>query len=313
MKEIPVYVFTGLLESGKTRFIRDLLHDPNFTDGERTLLLQCEQGEEELSEGELRDCAAVAAAIETPEDFTPQALTALSDAHHPDRVMLELNGMWKLDVLAGLPENWLVYQIVTSINAATYELYSQNLGPMMFDHIASADLVVFNRCTPALKEFLRSKNLRAMNPKASMLLDSEDGTTEDYADDMPLPFDVDADEITLEDTDFGLWYVDAQADPQKYDGKTVTMTAMVYQGDNVPPDSFVLGRFGMVCCADDISFLGLICRCGDAAKYQTRDWVRVSASVTVEALPEYRGEGPVLHALSVSPAAPPQEELVYFN
>ena len=52
--EIPVYLFTGFLESGKTSFIRDLLNDPNFAEGERTLLFLCEEGEEELDKV---DCA----------------------------------------------------------------------------------------------------------------------------------------------------------------------------------------------------------------------------------------------------------------
>ena len=44
---IPVYVFTGFLESGKTKFIQDILADPNFTENERTVLLLCEEGIEE--------------------------------------------------------------------------------------------------------------------------------------------------------------------------------------------------------------------------------------------------------------------------
>ena len=44
---IPVYAFTGFLESGKTKFIQETLEDPRFNGGERTLLLVCEEGEEE--------------------------------------------------------------------------------------------------------------------------------------------------------------------------------------------------------------------------------------------------------------------------
>ena len=44
---IPVYVFTGFLESGKTKFIQETLEDPRFNDGTRTLLLVMEEGEEE--------------------------------------------------------------------------------------------------------------------------------------------------------------------------------------------------------------------------------------------------------------------------
>ena len=47
-QEYPVYLFTGFLESGKTSFINETLSDPKFyKDGDRTLLLLCEEGEEE--------------------------------------------------------------------------------------------------------------------------------------------------------------------------------------------------------------------------------------------------------------------------
>ena len=47
MQQIPVYVFTGFLDSGKTKFIQETLEDPRFNTGERTLLLVFEEGEEE--------------------------------------------------------------------------------------------------------------------------------------------------------------------------------------------------------------------------------------------------------------------------
>ena len=47
-REIPVYIFTGFLEAGKTRFIRETLADKRFNPGERTLLICCEEGEEEI-------------------------------------------------------------------------------------------------------------------------------------------------------------------------------------------------------------------------------------------------------------------------
>ena len=44
--EIPVYLFTGFLEGGKTRFIRETLEDKKFNTGEHTLLVLCERSEE---------------------------------------------------------------------------------------------------------------------------------------------------------------------------------------------------------------------------------------------------------------------------
>ena len=48
--DIPVYLFTGFLESGKTKFIQETLEDKRFNGkGERTLLLVCEEGVEEYT------------------------------------------------------------------------------------------------------------------------------------------------------------------------------------------------------------------------------------------------------------------------
>ena len=313
-ESIPVYVFTGFLESGKTSFIRDILSDPDFTDGEKSLLLLCEEGMEELDSDDLMSFNTVSVPVESQKDLSPTTLKLLEKQFSPDRVIIEYNGLWKLDdLMAAFPARWELYQIVTTVDASTFALYSQNLGPMMFEHITSADLVVFNRCTNELKEMLYQKNIRAMNPRATIFLDDLLGNTEDYNKNLPLPFDIDADIIDIADTDYGLWYIDATADPGKYDGKTVRFTAMVYRGKDVPAGSFVPGRFGMVCCAEDVSFLGFICRYPGAAGLKVRDWIRLTATITVEALPQYRGEGPVLHATEVLPAEKPAEELVYFN
>ena len=41
-KEIPVYLFTGFLDAGKTRFAQQTLEDKSFNNGDRILLLLCE-------------------------------------------------------------------------------------------------------------------------------------------------------------------------------------------------------------------------------------------------------------------------------
>ena len=152
---IPVYVFTGFLESGKTRFIKEILADPGFTENERTALLLCEEGIEEYDEQELLRYGTALVPIESASRLTPNILKRVEQKYDPDRILIEYNGMWKLDDLtAAFPARWELYQIVTTVDASTFALYSANMGPMMFEHITTADLVVFNRCTDALKEML---------------------------------------------------------------------------------------------------------------------------------------------------------------
>ncbi|MBR2605171.1 MAG: hypothetical protein IKE11_05700 [Clostridia bacterium] len=48
MEDIPVFLFTGFLDAGKTSFVQSLLEDKEFNNGQPTLVIQCEEGEEEL-------------------------------------------------------------------------------------------------------------------------------------------------------------------------------------------------------------------------------------------------------------------------
>lgn len=312
--EIPVYLFTGFLEGGKTTFIREILSDENFTQDEKTLLILCEEGIEELDEVFLKRYNTVAVTIENETDLTRSYCQLLTRQHRPDRVIIEYNGMWSTDALdVAFPKEWQLYQVVDSINAETFEMYVNNMGPKMLEHISFADLVVFNRCTDATKDFIHSKNIRAMNPRATIFLEDNEGNSEDYAEGMPPPFDLDAPLIEISDLDYGLWYMDAMNDPSKYEGKTVRIKGMVYRGKKFAENEFVPGRFGMVCCAEDVTFIGFICRYMQAATLKPESWVTVTAKVAVEYYPQYRGDGPVLYATSIEPAEKPEEELVYFN
>ena len=316
MKEIPVYLFTGFLESGKTMFIQDILRDPNFTEDERSLLIVCEEGIEEYDPKLLELSRTQVITVEDQSELTLRFFRDLGKQYDPDRVLIEFNGMWEVGpFLEGkLPPEWPLYQIVTTVNAETFELYSNNIGPRMFEHISLADLIVFNRCTDALKQMLYQKNIRAMNPRATIFLDDVNGGSEDYRDNMPRPFDMDAPVIEIADEDFGLWYVDATGSPEQYAGKTVKFKGMVYKSKKMEQAHvFVPGRFAMVCCAEDVQFVGFLCKNANTAAFPHKSWVTVTAEVRIEYVPQYRGEGPVLYCKALEKAEPPKEALVYFN
>ena len=176
---IPVYVFTGFLESGKTKFIQEILADPNFTENEVTALLLCEEGIEEYDEKWLAHYGTALVPIESEDRLTPNILKRIEQKYNPDRIIVEYNGMWKLEsLMQAFPARWELYQIITTVDATTFEVYSNNIGPQMFEHITTADMVVFNRCTDALKEMLYKKNIKAMNPRAAIYLDDLNGNSE---------------------------------------------------------------------------------------------------------------------------------------
>ena len=127
-----------------------------------------------------------------------------------------------------------------------------------------------------------------------------------------MPFDVEADVIEIEEADYGIWYIDAMDHPEKYDGKTVKFKAMVYKPKGMPKNEFVPGRMAMTCCADDTAFIGYICEDADASKYQTKDWIILTASITIGMKPEYEGPAVILHAKEIVKTEPAADEFVYF-
>ena len=120
---IPVYLFAGFLESGKTSFIASVLADPGFTRDEHSLIIQCEEGMEEYEPALLKKTHSVVECIEDEDEYNEDTLRAFVRKHHPDRVIVEMNGMWDLDAaLSRTPKVMEVYQIITTVNAETFEL-----------------------------------------------------------------------------------------------------------------------------------------------------------------------------------------------
>ena len=308
MQQIPVYVFTGFLDSGKTKFIQETLEDPRFNAGERTLLLVFEEGEEEY------DFSAypyknVYQGILDQQTVTAKELQALAKKYKAQRVVAELNGMQQVgDLYMRFPENWAVAQEVMFADSTTFQAYNANMRNLVMDKLVGAQMVVFNRMTPGQDVMPLHKIARAANRRIDILYDYTDGTTQmdDIAD--PLPFDINAPVIQILDQDFALWYRDVTEEPEKYDGKTVCFKAQVAMLRRNKDGIFAPGRFVMTCCVEDIQFCGIPCRYADAAGLESRSWVMVTAKISAEKHPLYKGDlGPVLTAIRVDRDAEPAD------
>lgn len=312
--EIPVYLFTGFLESGKTSFIKDTIEDPDFIDGQKTLIILCEEGEEEYDELDLAAKNIDIVTVEEEEALTEEFIKNLEEFYHPKRVLIEYNGMWKVSRLVEdvLPESWPVVQIISTIDGTTFEMYNNNMKSLLMEQVGLSDLVVFNRCDETTKKGAFKRSIKAVNRKATIFFEAEDGTPLPETED-DLPYDIHASHLDLSDEDYGIWYMDAMEHPKKYAGKTVRMKAVVYKNRNFPSDLFVPGRFAMTCCADDIAFIGFVCHYEGAGALAQREWIEVEAEIRCEYRKEYKGKGPVLYAKNVEKAEKPEEDLVYFN
>lgn len=309
---IPVYAFTGFLDAGKTKFIQETLCDTRFNAGERTLLLLCEEGEEEY------DVSAyphknVYPEVVDQETVTTGELDALLKKHRAERVVLELNGMQQVGPFyQKMPGDWQVAQEVMFADAGNIMSYNANMRSLVVDKLTGCEMVVFNRMPDGADVMPFHKLARACNRRVGILYEYVSGKTEFDEIEDPLPFDINAPVIEIKDEDFALWYRDISEEPKKYRDKTVTFKAQVARLKKEQAGFFAPGRFVMTCCVEDIQFMGMPCKYEGADKLKARQWVNVTAKISVRFHSIYRGIGPILTALSVTPAEPAAEEVATF-
>lgn len=308
----PVYIINGFLESGKTEFICYTLDQPYFQIKGRTLLIVCEEGENEYGEKLLKKSRADIAYIEEEEDFNTSHLIELEKKYKPERIIIEYNGMWNFKNMK-LPFHWTVEQQITTIDASTFPMYYTNMKSLLAEMLRKSEMIIFNRCDDVVEELGNYKrNVKAINQKADIIFEDAQGEINQIFED-DLPYSLDAPIIELDNEGYGIWYLDSLDNLDRYIGKTIQFVAMVLKPAEFPKNYFVPGRMAMTCCAEDMAFLGFACEYDKADKLSDRQWVKVTAIVAKEYFADYGGEGPVLKAVSVEQTKEPKERIISFT
>lgn len=311
--DVLVYLMTGFLDSGKTQFLKFTLEQDYFQIPGITLLILCEEGEEEYGSQGLEKYNIALERVEKQEELTEAWLKSLDEKYHPQRVVVEYNGMWKVSDFENLtlPEGWGIEQKLTTVDASTFQMYLTNLKPLFVEMVRGSELVLFNRCNDIKPLAGYRRSVKVVSPQAEVIFEDENGEVENIFEN-DVPYDINAPVIEIRPEDYGIWYVDVMEHPERYKGKTVEYTAKVLKPRTFTAKMFLPGRMAMTCCADDMSFLGYVCKSPYASKLKAGQWVKVRAKIGYSKLALYRGTGPVLEAENVE-LADPIEELVYFN
>ena len=310
---MPVYLFTGFLESGKTKFIQETLEDKRFCNKEKTLLLVCEEGEEEYSPEQFATDTVVIRVLEGQEQLTNENLAKWAQETKADRVVIEYNGMWLLDALyAAMPEGWVVYQEFMFADAGTFLSYNGNMRQLVYDKLKSCELVVFNRFKPDMDKMEFHKVVRAASRRADIAYESTDGKVvyDDIED--PLPFDLNAPVIEIGDADFAEWYRDLGETPANYEGKTVRFKCRALKRSKMPANTFIVGRHVMTCCVEDIQFAALVCQWDKADTVQDDSWMILTAKLNFKFNKAYGRKGPVLTYVSHELCEAPEQPVATF-
>ncbi len=311
--EIPVYLFTGFLEAGKTKFIIETLHDPNFNDGQRPyLLIACEEGEEEYDPDVLPPNVKLAT-FDDEQMLTPDRIAAMQKRAGAEIVVVEYNGMWSLDsIYNALPENFKVFQEILIADATTILNYNANMRQQTVDKLTSAEMVVFNRYSDSVDKMALHKLVRGVSRRANICYEDLQGeiSFDDIED--PLPYDLSAAVVEIKDEDFAIFYRDMTEEPEKYFGKTFVFKGIVALDKVLPTGHFAIGRHVMTCCEADIAYRGVVAKGMGKLKLQTRDWVTVKGTLEEEYSKLYRGRGPVLTVKEIAMAEKPVQEVATF-
>lgn len=306
----PVYMINGFLESGKTEFITFTLDQPYFQIKGKTLIILCEEGENEYDEKLLAKSRAVLELIEEEEEFTPARLMELEKKHKPERIIIEYNGMWNFKNVK-LPWYWKIEQQITTIDGSTFPMYYTNMRSLLAEMVRKSEMIIFNRCDGIADLNVYKRNIKAVNPSADIIFEDANGEIDEIFEE-DLPYDLNAETIVLDNEGYGIWYLDSMDHLERYIGKKLQFVAMVLKPEGFQEGYFVPGRMAMTCCADDMAFLGYACEFAGAGALKQKEWVKVTATVSKEYWEDYKGEGPVLHAISVEKTKAPKDEVISF-
>ncbi|MBQ5870732.1 MAG: hypothetical protein IIW57_07250 [Lachnospiraceae bacterium] len=311
--DIPVYLFTGFLESGKTKFIQETLCDERFNKGEKTLLLVCEEGVEEYEPDEFSGENVFIKIVEEESELSEELLRSFIKETDAERVVVEYNGMWMLDSLyQAMPEEWVVYQEFMFADATTFLTYNQNMRQLTYDKLKSCELVVFNRFTREMDKMPYHKIVRGASRRADIAYEyaPDDVEYDDIED--PLPFDINAPVIEIGVNDYAIWYRDLTENPSNYEGKTIKVLCRALTRKKLPSKTFIVGRHVMTCCIEDTQFAALVCQWDQASKVINDSWVTLTAKIHYKFHVAYKQKGPVLTCIEMEPAEAPENSIATF-
>lgn len=295
MTETPVYLFTGFLESGKTRYIQEILEDKRFNEGQRTLLIVCEEGIEEYEEEKFAFHNVFVQTVEDPADINTANFVKWFKACKAERVIVEYNGVWMLDDLYNaFPDGWAVCQEYMFAEASTFVNYNANMRQLVYDKLKNCELVVFNRYEDSIEKMDLHKIVRGANRRAAIAYEYRNGDIAYDEIEDPLPFDINAPIIEIEDDDYAVWYRDLLDEGKKYENKVVRFKGRCMNKPSLPKGTFVTGRHVMACCAQDIQFAGLVCNYENASSVPNDAWMKITARINFRFSRLYGKRGPVL-------------------
>ena len=189
---IPVYIVAGLLDSGKTSFIKSTLLQQDWLNKGHTPVLMCESGEVEFTDEEKRQYDLIPIEIPEAETFSLSFCEELTRSADPAQIIIEFNGMWSLQdfLKREFPKNWGLAGIYSTVNGEDLELVMTNMRNLFMNQHIESDLIVVNRCRPEMTRGTFRKAIKLQNPAAQSVSLLVQGQALDPQAAFPVPGDL---------------------------------------------------------------------------------------------------------------------------
>lgn len=291
---VPVFIINGFLESGKTTFIINaILRDPNIQK-ERVLIISCEEGETEF---ESLPANFKIFNIEDKEELSGTLFERLKKEYRPSYVIIEYNSIWGMQALydTKLNDGWAIAQQITIIDATTFESYFSNMKSIFADMLRGSDRVFMNRCNRNDNFSFYRNSIKSCSPRADIAYVSDEEGILDILLEDDLPYDINADIISINNDSYLTWYIDSLDNDERYEGKTVEYTGVALRPEYIRSGYFIAGNEVVTCCEDDKQFLGFLCKYDKADLLREGNYYKVLGEIKYEFAPEYEMEGPVIY------------------
>lgn len=245
----------GLLDSGKTSVIKESLLNPAFQDGERTLIMTSEEGEIGYDEDFLASSNSI---VMYQEKIDHRSFESIKNLEY-DRIFLELNGIEDIDdIIPCLNNHGLeIAQTLSIFDGSKFRLYNTNFKQFIYNQIKRAECCIINRFDDVDEYLYIRNNFKAINPMVELIFENSKREIVDFKNEVL--FDLDKDVLDVADHDFGMWYIDVLDHPKRYDNHKVSLNIKMLEDLKEYKKACIMGRLAMVCCADDMAELGIIC------------------------------------------------------
>lgn len=295
MKEVPLFILNGFLESGKTTIIKEIIENNENYQDNSTVIIACEQGEEEYDEKWCEKYQVHVEYIEDQKEFTPEFMRNLDQIYRADQYVIEYNSFFDFDAQE-FPNYMVIYQQITLIDSTTFGVMFNNMRKVFQSMVKDSSLVIFNRCD-GIKDLSQYRRwIRGLNQQAQIAFEGANGRLTAMLEE-DLPYDLSKNEIAFEEDVYPTWYIEVFDNSEKYFNKIFKFKAFVR---DITPKTFVLGRNVMTCCAEDIQFLGYEVINETETKVKIGDCIYIECSVHREYSDIAQEEVIMLHAKKIT-------------